>query len=193
MQQGEDYSVIVDGYSDGEGTYSLWVRRAGITPPSGDGTPPPPEGGAVEDVAAMQVACAQGTTLAEGRTTGTLIPTENPAVLSCGAGGRGPDAIYVVTVRGPTAVHLREESELDAVVELRAGCTAPHEVLACADDAPDSQHTGFDVSLDTGTYYLIVSAYDPGVGGAFTLDLDLTSIDRVPPREPPAAGAEGSP
>jgi hypothetical protein len=178
LQKDEVYEIVVDAYDDGEGSYSLGVRRSEVVeqpyglPP--DPLPRPETEPVAEDVAAMQVLCAQATTLAPGRTTGTLIPTDDAAVLSCAGGGRGADMVFAMTLEGPATVRLREESELDAIIEVRAGCSQPHEVVACAGRSGGTANAHIEVALDRGTYYVIVSASEAGVGGPFTLDLELS-------------------
>jgi hypothetical protein len=98
------------------------------------------------------------------------------AATSCGANGRGGDVVYRLQIGAPAVVSIQEESQFDAVLELRAGCTGQGaEVLQCVDDAPDTMHSAIQTRLPPGTYYLIVDSYQPGGGGPFTLNVGIAA------------------
>jgi hypothetical protein len=180
------YLVVVDGWGGAEGDFVLAVDERppadvaiGPTPPSGDG---PPE----EDEAALAARCTEAPLLAEGATEGVLIPTDAHAVTRCGAGGRGPEAIYRLELEGPARVEMEVRSEsVDAIVELRRGCSGDDaEVVACVDDAPDQHHTALAADLDAGSYVLLVDSYAPDAGGAFVLETTITPREEEPATEP---------
>ena len=91
-------------------------------------------------------------------------------------------AIYRVVLESRSEVVVAVTSDLDAVVELRRGCSEGHEALACVDDDPDARHTGLSVVLGPGEYFLLVDSYSPDAGGPFHLEVSITPQDEE--REP---------
>lgn len=141
LRAGETYEVVVDGYHSAAGSFSVVVTRPSDDPPATVATdaqtgaqPPPP----TEDPAAMEPRCRTAPRLALGVTRGTIVPAIATAVLACG--GRGGDFVYRVHVTEPGLLRVHEESNFDAMLELRAGCGAGHESIACNDDAGDTRH-----------------------------------------------------
>jgi len=173
LEAGQRYSIVVDGYDGAEGSYSLSVTQetGQMLPPPID--PPQPGTPQPEDAAAMAARCQQAPVLDWGVVQGTLVPTVAGAALSCGAGGRGADVVYRVDVTRPGTVQINETSEFDAVLELRAGCSQGHEVIACVDDAPDVRHSAITSHVAPGAYFLIVDSYSPDTGGPFTLEVSF--------------------
>lgn len=180
------YLVVVDGWGGSHGEYRLIV--APRPPPlEADarnlltGADAPPR----EDEAALEARCTSAEALPRGLSMGVLIPSDAHAVVGCGAGGRGPEAIYRVEVTQPVRLDIAVTSEVDAVVELRRGCSTDHEVLACVDDAPDPHHTGLSADLSPGEmYFLIIDSYAPDAGGPFELDATFTPRDAAPAAVP---------
>ena len=179
LETGRQYTVVVDGWGGAEGQYVLAVDHrpderlpVGPTPPSGEDPP-------TEDTAAVAARCESAPILGAGETDGILIPTDAHAVVSCGAGGRGPEAIYRLVLDGPVELGVEVTSEVDTIVELRRGCTDGHEVLACVDDTPDARHSGFRQVVEPGTYFLVVDSYSPDAGGAFHIEVWMAPQDVV--------------
>jgi hypothetical protein len=182
LDGGRRYLVVVDGYRGASGQYSLTVDQnfSGVPTPVPTPTPtpnpvPPNPGGVVEDVGVMTSRCQQAPVLQPGMTQGVVDPNVGSAALSCGAGGRGGDVVYQLRITAPSVVSIQEESQWDAVLELRAGCSsaAGAEVLSCVDDAPDTMHSAIQTRLPPGTYFLVVDSYQPGAGGPFTLNVQI--------------------
>lgn len=161
----------------------------GVSVASPPVAPPPSSGGGDEEnVIAMTARCASAPSLTLGTTSGTLEPSVATARTSCGARGPGGDVVYRVVLAAPADVQILEQSQFDAVLELRTGCAtrAGASVLQCTDDAQDRQHSAISVHLDAGTYYLVVDSFTVGTGGPFTLTFSQGMS------APPAAPAPGS-
>ncbi len=172
LEAGETYAIVVDGYQGREGAYQLLVDRE-IQQLAPTDPPPPFDPAPVEDVGAMEQRCADAPLLPEGTSQGELSPEIATATTSCGGAGRGGDVVYRVEVATASTLQVQEHSEIDAILELRSGCSEGHRVVACVDDAPDVRSTAITSYLEPGTYYLIVDSYNPGTGGPFTLDVRL--------------------
>ncbi len=175
LNAGEAYEVVIDGYHSASGSFSVTVTRPSDEPPAtvatdaqtGAASPPP-----TEDPAAMEPRCRTAPRLALGVTRGTITPAVATAVLACG--GRGGDFVYRVHVTEPGLLRVREESNFDAMLELRAGCGAGHESLACNDDAGDTRHALVQAHVAPGDYYLVVDSFRANEGGEFTLTTEFT-------------------
>ncbi|MBW2463752.1 MAG: hypothetical protein JRH11_19025 [Deltaproteobacteria bacterium] len=190
------YIVVVDGWGGDHGDFELAVHARDSRSAAGDRGLRPNTAPPAEDVAALEARCAAAETLAPGRTGGVLIPSESHAVVGCGAGGRGPEAVYRVEVDGPTRFDVEVTSELDAVVELRRGCSTDHQVLACVDDAPDPMHTGLSADLMPGeNYFLIIDSYAVDAGGTFEIEATFTPRDgpQDSPQSSTQNGTQNSP
>ncbi len=100
---------------------------------------------------------------------------------SCGFGGRGADALYVVRVRAAGRYRFDVvDADYDTVLSVRALCDQVGTELACNDDAVNGDtRSGFGVDLEPGEYSLIIDAFEAGGAG--------TSTIRIQPPLPPAA------
>jgi hypothetical protein len=180
LNAGETYEVVIDGYHSASGAFTVTVTRPSDEPPvavatdaqTGATSPPP-----TEDPAAMEPRCRAAPRLPVGVTRGTITPTVATAVLACG--GRGGDFVYRVHATEPGLLRVHEESNFDAMLELRAGCGAGHESLACNDDAGDTRHALVQAHVAPGDYYLIVDSFRANEGGEFTLTTEFTPDARV--------------
>ncbi|RLB52271.1 MAG: hypothetical protein DRJ42_15345 [Deltaproteobacteria bacterium] len=186
------YIVVVDGWGGDEGRFELAVHARDTESAAVDLDLQPNSAPQAEDVAALEARCSSAESLAPGRTEGVLIPSESHAVVGCGAGGRGPEAVYRVEVDRPTRLDVEITSELDAVVELRRGCSTGHQVLACVDDAPDPMHTGLSADLlPEESYFLIIDSYAVDAGGTFEIEATFTLRDG--PQDSPQGSPQDTP
>lgn len=175
LRAGEAYEVVVDGYHSAAGSFSVTVTRPSDDPPvavATDAQTSEPTSPPTEDPAAMEPRCRTAPRLPVGVTRGTITPAVATALLACG--GRGGDFVYRVHIAEPGLLRVREESNFDAVLELRAGCGAGHESLACNDDAGDTRHALVQAHVAPGDYYLIVDSFRANEGGDFTLTTEFT-------------------
>ncbi len=170
LERGESYTIVVDGYHGDHGPYELTVEPASDR----DDSPVPPASRVPhEDAAAMTARCASAPILTAGAHTGVIDPAVASASTSCGGGGPGGDTIYRLVVPQAATVRIRESSAFDAVLELRASCTAGARALACNDDAPDTRHAAIETHVAAGTYFLVVDSFWERSGGPFTLDVAI--------------------
>lgn len=174
MQAGEHYTIVVDGYHENEGSYSLVVdQNLGSTGTSGG------EATSVESAASMQPRCDAAQMLMTGAMSGTLMSTVGTARTSCGGGGPGGDVIYRLIVTEPSALSIRLESTFDGVLELRSVCSGAG-AIACNDDVGDTRHSQIDTHLAPGNYFLVVDAYSSSGAGTYTLQLTQTPDTQAP-------------
>lgn len=166
--------VFVDGWgSSGAGAFTLSVAIA----PMGAGamvatTFPAPPPVAV----ARASTCSEAQALQRGRVThGSTAGLTGARGASCGAGARGPEQIYMLTIARRSRVRLRLSSSFDAVLYVRAGCDEGRE-LACNDDSGDTHHSALDVTLESGTWYVFVDGYSASSAGEFDLSVDADPI-----------------
>ena len=178
LTAGQNVTIVVDGYSGGNGTYRLLVSPA-ATPPAA----PAPVG--VENITALERRCAAAPTLAPGVTSGTVSGAAAHARTSCGGGG-GSDAVYTIQVQQPSTLRVQAESALRPILELRAGCSRSHATVACDAAANDPQRAIVHARLVPGTTYTLVLDTQLAGDGAFTLDVAITP-DAVPADGPTAA------
>lgn len=174
------YYVIADGYSrpapstdQSEPTFQSSQGDFTLSVDIGQGT-----GGAGDT-------CATATALTTGQTTVTADTFALNDDLSGSCGGAGaPDAIYRLDVRSRTRVRARLGSaDFQGVFYLRSGCggtgAAAGNELACAGGSAGGE---IDVSLQPGTYYLVVDGENANAFGSATVQLQLDdqgSLDQL--------------
>lgn len=165
LRAGQTYEVVVDGYQGQLGTYRLVVSAIGAAPPGVAGRPG-------EDVAAVETRCAGAPLLSSGSLLATIVGARAEARTSCGD-GLGGEVIYRVEAPAPAVLRVRAESDLEPVLELRAGCSQAHTVVACAGGGRSPRRAALTAWLSPGqTYFLVVDTRRPG-DGAVTLDARL--------------------
>jgi len=96
----------------------------------------------------------------------------------CGGGGGAPAVAYVINLSQPKVIVASTEDSgttADTVLDIRrANCSDPGAGLSCNDNISGDNNTSMlTQSLDAGTYYLIVSAYDNTEVGDYTLYVQL--------------------
>lgn len=123
--------------------------------------------------------CGNGTSVLplppNGMVSGTLgTGISNLMPVRCtGAVGTGTEAVYVITVSEPeTLVATTDDpaTTADTVLYLRRSCTNTTTELACNNDigAMNTRST-LTVSVDPGTYFLVVDARGPASSGGYIL------------------------
>jgi hypothetical protein len=157
------YWLVVDGTTKGPlGRYSLHLRA--------------------KDVTLQDNACRMAPALALGQTvTGTTAGGGDRFTESCA--GRedsqaSGDRVYKLSVASRTHVELRLSTpNHDGVLAIRRTCVDPPQMksakvaeVACNNDGPDTRHSKLDVTLDAGTYYVVVDGHQGKHEGAFTLE-----------------------
>ncbi len=154
------YYVIVDGREGGEsGDYTLTLETCSYgTVATGNG--------ACTDAIAIT---ADGTFSGDNTGLGNDI---EPSTCASGSIGRaGQDVWFSFTLTGSTAVHLDTVcSEFDTVLYVLQGACDGTEV-ACDDDSGIGYASSIDVTLDAGTYYVVVDGYYGYSDGQYVLNI----------------------
>lgn len=176
LSAGDTVVVVVDGFQGASGSYQLRVAPAGALGPSPTPplppTPPPPPPVEVENMGAMETRCASAPALPEGLSAGRIVAATRAARTSCGS-GTGGDAVYTVQVPAAATLTLRTESTLPIVLELRAGCSRGHTVVACETASNDPNRVALSARLEPGrTYTLVVASLRAG-DATFALDATI--------------------
>jgi hypothetical protein len=134
------------------------------------------------DVSAQENACRAPQTLVDGQTvTGTTTNGGDKFSTSCA--GRedmqaSADRVYKVTLATRSRVKLLLTTPTwDGVLAIRKSCmdppratTARTNEAACNNDFQDSRHAKIEVTLDAGTYFVVVDGHQAKNEGAYTLE-----------------------
>ncbi|HUQ05025.1 MAG TPA: hypothetical protein VM261_21125 [Kofleriaceae bacterium] len=123
--------------------------------------------------------CGAGTSVlplpALGMVSGTLgTGISNLMPVRCtGAVGTGTEAVYVITVSERetlVATTVDPSTTADTVLYLRRACMNTTTELACNNDvSPTNTDSTLTVSVDPGTYFLVVDARGPASSGGYVL------------------------
>lgn len=73
--------------------------------------------------------------------------------------GEAPEQVYRLQIARRAQVSIRLQSSFDAGVYVLSNCGQGQQELACNDDAGDTSHSSLDLTLDEGTYFLVVDGY----------------------------------
>ncbi len=106
---------------------------------------------------------------------------------SC-VGGNSPEQVYRLAVSQRGQLSVRLDSTYDGALYLLQTCDQGGHELACNDDATsnDRTHSALDVTVDPGTYFIVVDGYQ-GASGEYDL------IASVAPLQPVAAVCGAAP
>jgi hypothetical protein len=131
----------------------------------------------VRDVAAQEAACKAAPLLRPGTTVNAATDgAGDKFTTSCG--GRedaqsNPDRVYrfELAARAHVAVTLSTPS-WDGVLVVRRACVEGGGAgeVRCNNDFEDTHHSKIDMTLDAGTYYVVVDGHATGNAGAFSLE-----------------------
>jgi hypothetical protein len=155
------YALHVEGASERSGDFELFAEL--------DPLPP------IKQVCARAGALPAGV-FQRGSTRGAASMFDD----SCQGRGKGPDQVYKFALDVPSRVRVREQSEFDALLSLRAECTGPE--LACSDDAPHG-YANLCAELPAGSYHLVVDGHVRGDGGDYVLAVELAAPPADIPHE----------
>ena len=97
---------------------------------------------------------------------------------SCGSSANSGDNVYSFTLEHPTSVKfetlkINNSIPYDTVLHLRRECDDQSTQIACNDDAGEGVLSKLEVTLDPGTYYLIVDGYSTSNRGPYRLAISL--------------------
>jgi hypothetical protein len=94
----------------------------------------------------------------------------------CAGGAEGPDRVHRFELASPSRVRVRQHSEHDGALHLRARCEDPESELACNDDAGDSARSTVTAELGAGEYYVISDSFGRGQSGDYVLSLERADL-----------------
>jgi len=87
-----------------------------------------------------------------------------------------PDRVYALSITRPTRVRVDLFSAFDGVVHIRSACSVDAgSQVACNDDVPGDaggaaeRHSGLEVDLPRGSYFVVVDGYGAGAAGTYRL------------------------
>jgi hypothetical protein len=124
----------------------------------------------IDPLPSLAGVCAAAQPLQEGIfQRGSTRGAASMFALSCQGRGVGPDQAYTFSLDRRRRVRVREQSDFDALLSLRAACEGDE--LLCSDDSP-SGHAQLTKELASGSYYLVVDGYTRGDGGDYVLALE---------------------
>ena len=121
--------------------------------------------------------CTQPARLTLGReVTGTTEGATNSLTATCGLTAASPDRVYALSITRPTRVRVDLFSAFDGVVHIRSACSVDAgSQVACNDDVPGDaggaaeRHSGLEVDLPRGSYFVVVDGYGAGAAGTYRL------------------------
>jgi hypothetical protein len=148
LQPGK-YQLLVDGANGEAGDFQLFTELEPLPEPSR----------VCEDARPL----TPGTTLRESTRGGRHLFNG-----SCG-GGEGPEHVHRITLDHASRIRVRQQSEYDGSLYLRAECTDPQSELACNDDLQGHARSLVTARLAAGTYYLFSDSYARDQSGDYVL------------------------
>ena len=114
-----------------------------------------------------------GTTVAGDTTRGT-----NSMSGSCIRGGDAPELVYAVTLERRAQLSVTITSNYDGALYLLGACGEERSEIACNDDAPTTERSHVEATLDPGTYYVVVDGYASGAG-QFSLTAEVAELESL--------------
>jgi hypothetical protein len=151
------YRILVDGANGEVGEFELFTELE-----------PMPE---VADLCAAAKPLTPGMTVRDATRGGHHLFSG-----SCGGGTQGPEHVYRLTVDVPSRVRIRQQSEYDGTLYLRAQCDAPRSELACNDDFQGNARSLLTAQLAPGSYFLFSDSYSREQSGDYVLALEQEAI-----------------
>lgn len=160
LEPGE-YMLVVDGASGGAGPFELFAELDPLPSVaqvcSAAEQRQPGQAGLAPDSLQNGVA-SRGSTRGGASTFSAR----------CAGGAPGPDHAHAFQLASRSRVRLREHSEFDAVLSVRAVCTDGATELACADDGAAGR-AQLSTELDPGSYVAIIDGYSRSDSGDYVL------------------------
>ncbi len=167
-----EYQVVLT-MAGGRGDYTLAVWSGGPTA-VGRATEPPDA-----RRAGGRGSCETPLPLEPGRPVQGDTRGGGSALVGSCAEGAAPEQVYQLRVAQRTQLTIVLQSTFDGALYLQRECGRRESELSCNDDNPDTTRSQLDVTLDPGTYFVVVDGYQ-GQGGAYEL---VASASQVQPIE----------
>lgn len=158
------YYLVVDGYGNESGTYTLETAFEALRDPA-------------EVCADLPVLTPGEEVSGSTEGQGDDFRTDQ----ECTAGSRAPDVGYRLEIAEPSRVRLTLSSDYDGALAIRSDCLRESTVLACNDDFGEGEegtrHSQIVAQLQPGTYTVIVDGYE-GEAGNFRLNATVVPVGR---------------
>lgn len=153
-----EYYVVVDGYSDGSGPFTLTA--------SGQDIPSPDE------------LCQQATTLTLGQPVqGDTSREVDGFQASCANRTPGPDRVFRFDLAQESRVQATLETpNFDGALFIRRACAQTNSEIACNDDAESTRQARVNTVLPAGPYFVYADGYSEIASGPFTLQVDSAPV-----------------
>ncbi len=167
-----DYQLIVT-MTEGSGGFlvSSWSGAPrGVLPSTGNNRMMVASGGAGSCGEPYEITMGQPVT---GDTTGAPSVTTGPC-----ATGNAPERVYRLNVEQRAQISFSLSSSYDGALYVLRECGQVSTMVDCNDDAGDTEHSRLDLTLDPGTYYLVVDGYGDAAG-AYELMVSTTPLQTV--------------
>ena len=150
------YYVVVDGYGQGSGTYTLTATQTPLRP--------------VADI------CAAAPTIATGQPiTGDTSGGFDYFQVTCAGGARSPDQVYRFEVPQRSRFRIRQQSSFDGALYVRSSCSDPNSEIVCNDDFMGTSESLVTGLVDAGTYFVYADGFARSNSGQFGFQVDLGS------------------
>lgn len=166
------YQVVVT-MTEGSGEYLLtsWSGAPAIARSGGGGGVRSGGGGGAGTCGApMEIAMGQAV---RGNTTGAPSAMQG----SCVPSGSSPEHVYSFVLTERAMVDIALESSFDGALYLMTDCGTGE--LACNDDNPDTSHSRLQLTLDAGTYYVVVDGYGSPSQGDYSLSVQAQAMQNL--------------
>jgi len=154
------YFLVVDGYGDAAGAYTLQV----------DAVP----------LRSVSAVCGDAVQLTAGQgVSGTTVGTPDYFQATCAGGARAPDRVYRIDVPQRMRMRVRQNSDHDGAVYVRTSCADANSEIACNDDFGNNRRSLITTVVDPGQYFVFADGYSGGGGtqqGNFRLTAELASV-----------------
>lgn len=170
LQAGQTYTVVVDGYHDASGPYTLDIVRADATT-----TPPPGADGGVPEPPEQE----PGALTASVRVNGSTANATDHATPSCGAQAGSPDDEWTFVPTATDVYRVRTSGQFDTLV---AVLDAHRTEIACNDDSLGTRDAMVEVQMTAGQHYFIVVDGYGGQLGAYGLIVEPVTGTPIPTR-----------
>jgi hypothetical protein len=159
----------------------------------GDGqTDYPQDGGCMaasddDEYVTNPAACGTGiiVTRLDGDTASDMFISGGQSVLMGSCGGVGSEVAYELVVMDPSVIMATTEDTAttgNTVMYVRDDCMDPSSEIACNDDIDPlvNRASALEISVQPGTYYLIIDNHDQITAGNFTLHVERFAGEGVP-------------
>lgn len=152
-----DYYVVVDGFGNDSGAFTLAATA--------------------QDIPSPEELCQQAPSLTLGQAMqGDTARDVDGFHASCANHASGPDRVFRFDVAQESRVQASLETpNFDGALHIRRACAQETSEIACNDDAESTRQSRLNVVLPPGPYFVYADAYG-ATGGSFTLQVDAAPV-----------------